>query len=194
MCTVGGAALPDGIAMEDDPAYYKHNKHIKQCAPHAHQTRSPTSLSTTPEPRLVLRLVLAPRTFAPHRASPSLTEPHLPPRLTCHHRASPGTASPGTAPHLALAPGTAPRVAPRSNHDVEDIYRHWDALVDANDLPALTAIVTDLVAETPRTERGLEQALIRDHPNPNPNPNLTLRIPLTRRSSAITLTLTLTLT
>ena len=85
-------------------------------------------------------------------------------------------------------------MAPRSNHDVEDIYRHWDALVDANDLPALTAIVTDLVAETPRTERGLEQALIRDHPNPNPNPNLTLRIPLTRRSSAITLTLTLTLT
>jgi len=52
-------------------------------------------------------------------------------------------------------------VAPRSNHDVEDIYRHWDALVDRSDLPALNEIVTDLVADTPRTERGLEQALPR---------------------------------
>mgnify|MGYP004264289511 CR=1 FL=1 len=127
------------------------------------------AISPTPEPCLALRLVLAPRTFAPHRATPRLTltchraspaTAHLAPRLTCH-RASPGTALPGTAPHLALAPGTTPRLAPRSNHDVEDIYRHWDALVDRSDLPALNEIVTDLVADTPRTERGLEQALPR---------------------------------
>ena len=62
-------------------------------------------------------------------------------------------------------------MAPRSNHDVEDIYRHWDALVDRSDLPALNEIVTDLVADTPRTERGLEQALLRDRPNPNPHAN-----------------------
>ena len=57
------------------------------------------------------------------------------------------------------------------NHDVEDIYRHWDALVDRSELPALNEIVTDLVADTPRTERGLEQALLRDRPNPNAKPN-----------------------
>ena len=163
MCTVGGAALPDDIAMEDDPAYYKHNKHIKQCAP-----------PSAPHPSLAWCCAWcwhrAPsRLTEPHRASPSpATAPHLPPRTW--HRASPvtteppGTASPGTAPHLALAP-LAPRlwhhVAPRSNHDVEDIYRHWDALVDRSDLPALNEIVTDLVADTPRTERGLEQALPR---------------------------------
>ena len=154
MCTVGGAALPDDIAMEDDPAYYKHNKHIKQCAP-----------PSAPHPSLAWRCA-----WCWHRAPSHLTEPHLPPRTW--HRASPvtteppGTASPGTAPHLALAP-----LAPRSNHDVEDIYRHWDALVDRSDLPALNEIVTDLVADTPRTERGLEQALLRDRPNPNPNAN-----------------------
>ena len=45
---------PDDIAMEDDPDYYKHNKHIKQCAPQAHQTR-PTSrntISPASDPRL----------------------------------------------------------------------------------------------------------------------------------------------
>ena len=145
MCTVGGAALPDDIAMEDDPAYYKHNKHIKQCAP-----------PSAPHPSLAWCCAwcwhCAPsRLTEPHRASPATA--HLAPR-TWHrlawHRASPCT---GT--------NTAPRVAPRSNHDVEDIYRHWDALVDRSDLPALNEIVTDLVADTPRTERGLEQALPR---------------------------------
>ena len=118
------------------------------------------AISPTPKPCLALRLVLAPRTFAPHRASP---------HLTCH-RASPATAhlAPRTWHRLAwhraspcTGTNTAPRVAPRSNHDVEDIYRHWDALVDRSDLPALNEIVTDLVADTPRTERGLEQALPR---------------------------------
>jgi hypothetical protein len=43
---------------------------------------------------------------------------------------------------------------------VEDIYKHWDTLVDSKDLPALNEIITDLVADPPRTERGLEQVLI----------------------------------
>ena len=164
MCTVGGAALPDDIAMEDDPAYYKHNKHIKQCAPPSaphpsrawccawcwHRAPSPASLTE------------------PHRASPA-TEPHLPPRLTCHRALAPRLAWHRASP--CTGTNTAPRVAPRSNHDVEDIYRHWDALVDRSDLPALNEIVTDLVADTPRTERGLEQALLRYNPNPNPKPN-----------------------
>ena len=163
MCTVGGAALPDDIAMEDDPAYYKHNKHIKQCAP-----------PSAPHPSLAWRCAWcwhrAPSPLTePHRASPATA--HLAPRLTCHHRASWHRlawhrASPGTG-----TSGTTPRVAPRSNHDVEDIYRHWDALVDRSDLPALNEIVTDLVADTPRTERGLEQALLRDRPKPKPKPN-----------------------
>ena len=90
MCSVGGVALPDDIAMEDDPDYYKHNKHIKQCAPQARQTRPPAA---TPSART--------------RPSPL---------------------------HLNLA------FAPRSNHDVEDIYNHWDTLVDSKDMPALAPV------------------------------------------------------
>ena len=98
MCSVGGVALPDDIAIGDimdDPDYYKHNKHIKQCAPQAHRTRPPaaTPASPAPDPRLCNR---APDTLA---------------------------------------------FAPRSNHDVEDIYNHWDTLVDSKDMPALSEIV-----------------------------------------------------
>ena len=49
----------------------------------------------------------------------------------------------------------------RSNNDVEDIYRHWDDLVAQDDLPVLASIVSELVVDPPRTERQLEQALIR---------------------------------
>ena len=97
MCSVGGVALPDDIAIADimdDPDYYKHNKHIKQCAPQAHRTRPPTATpaSPAPDPRLCNR---APYTLA---------------------------------------------FAPRSNHDVEDIYNHWDTLVDSKDMPALAPV------------------------------------------------------
>ena len=37
------------------------------------------------------------------------------------------------------APGTL-AFAPRSNHDVEDIYNHWDTLVDSKDMPALAPV------------------------------------------------------
>ena len=103
MCDPGSLVMPDDIAMEDDPDYYKHNKHIKQCA-RSHSNRNTKSALRSP----------------------------------------------------------LPAVDRRSNHDVEDIYHHWDTLVAMEDLPALSEIITDLVADPPRTERGLEQALIRE--------------------------------
>eukprot|EP00754_Rhynchopus_humris_P050687 Rhum_TRINITY_DN9103_c0_g3::Rhum_TRINITY_DN9103_c0_g3_i1::g.31580::m.31580 len=48
------------------------------------------------------------------------------------------------------------------NHDIEDIYRRWDAALDldAGGKAALTAVVTDLLRDVPATEDALNVRLI----------------------------------
>eukprot|EP00308_Calcidiscus_leptoporus_P021320 CAMPEP_0119361664 /NCGR_PEP_ID=MMETSP1334-20130426/8920_1 /TAXON_ID=127549 /ORGANISM="Calcidiscus leptoporus, Strain RCC1130" /LENGTH=662 /DNA_ID=CAMNT_0007376737 /DNA_START=32 /DNA_END=2020 /DNA_ORIENTATION=+ len=48
----------------------------------------------------------------------------------------------------------------RKNNDVEDIYKHWDALVSEDELHVLTDIVHEIAASPPTSARELEAALL----------------------------------
>ena len=48
-----------------------------------------------------------------------------------------------------------------ANNDLEDIYRAWDALVSAEELPMLEEIVRSLAADVPVDARAFERELLR---------------------------------